>query len=58
MKKKTYYEVVDENGKTIAIRKTDIGIQNWKIKHNVQKCGFNYTMNGKPIWIDYCTKYE
>lgn len=55
---KTCYEVVDENGKTIAIRKTKKGIENWKLKHKVERCGFHYTMNGKIIYIDYCEVLE
>lgn len=50
---KTFYEVVDEHGNTIAIRKTEKGINNWKAKHKVERCGFHYTMNGKPIYIDF-----
>ena len=58
MKTKTYYEVCDEHGKTIAIRKTEKGIKSWKEKHKVERCGFNYIMNGKPIYIDFVEKYE
>ena len=45
---KTFYEVVDEHG-----HKTEKGINNWKAKHKVERCGFHYTMNGKPIYIDF-----
>lgn len=58
MKKKTWYEVTDENGKLIAIRKTKKGIENWMFKHDVQRCGFWHKMNGKLIYIDYCEEYK
>lgn len=52
MKDKTCYEILDENGRLLAVRKTEKGVQNWKVKHKVERIGGQYTLKGKNIYID------
>mgnify|MGYP004733670189 CR=1 FL=1 len=51
MKENICYEILDENGRLLAVRKTEKGVQNWKAKHKVERIGGQYTLKGKNIYI-------